>query len=423
MSTVSNSTEAQVEGAMVVGARDAASAGASRPGSGAPLHTPSFGRVVASPSAVTESSAKTGRSVGYAGVVAEDGPPQRRHSVSRRGSLATVAFQQNVENRRWLELANAEMSAIERNSEDMAAFLRRRQSWKAFAEGKEAEAQADGRSTAPISYRRRQSTQLRESVDWSSIPPPQQISPVLTDALQRGSAILEHARRKDDAGDATVSTSYFLNHTLTSATIPSPARGSARPRRKLSSLAKRLRPGTAEPPESLMPPPLPRSETPEVLVQGAGGKMTRKVVGATLPPCSDQSPVYKYGGIKGADEPPLPLSPERVRGMVPTERDAFMRRRALGRGRRQYFSKEHDKVTVVTGTVDYASLLEEQVNQRADLAHADVQYVQLMDTLDKINYTMQRKFSKMLKQENLLQLTGLANPGSRPEDTDPTSVD
>jgi len=308
------------------------------------------------------------------------------------------------------------MKAIVKNSQDMESFLRRRQSWKGTVRNSLkdfAEAIGTRSRSLPQGEVSPEPTPKRDSDDWTQMPGPQQISPLLQDALNRGSAILEHAAKKSSVG-GVVNTAYYLNHTTTTANIPSPkAPSRSQRRRQLGALARRLRPGTAENPfgSEHLPPALPEtiraaSCPPEVLIEGARGSMVRKVVGARMPQCSDQSPLYKYGGIRDGDEPPLPASPERLRGMAPAARDNFVNRRKLQPLRRQYAPREPEKVTVVTGTVDYGSLLDEQRTQRSTLEHNDAQYEELMDTFDKINIAIHRRFSRMLKQSDLLQLSG-----------------
>eukprot|EP01062_Namystynia_karyoxenos_P056439 TRINITY_DN47404_c0_g1_i1.p1 TRINITY_DN47404_c0_g1~~TRINITY_DN47404_c0_g1_i1.p1 ORF type:complete len:443 (+),score=118.24 TRINITY_DN47404_c0_g1_i1:85-1329(+) len=332
-------------------------------------------------------------------------------NMPRRGSLATEAFRQASENKKWKQKTMAEMDEIGRNTAEMESFLRRRQSWKQAPAIVDPAEQLKGVVRRPSHFARMQGDRRESDLDWASFPAPQQYAPLLSDVLNKGSAILDHAKEKLLCDHTQVETKFYERHTLTSGVMPAARRA---PRRHhLGTLARQLRPGTAEAKGRIMPPELPaRAETPNSVPAAATASPERqRIVGARLPTCSDHSPVYKYASV-GEDEPPLPVSPERVRGMAPSARDAYDRRLQLRKkGRLRYHGREHDHVTVVTGTVDYAGMLADQEAEHARLADADQEYNRMITTLEEINHAIARRFSRMLKADHILNLGGLGNPG------------
>lgn len=151
-------------------------------------------------------------------------------------------------------------------------------------------------------------------------------------------------------------------------------RASPAKRRERDGLIRRFRPGTAEN-ERLATPQ--RGERNRALASDAGA-------------VSAQSPANKY---------PQLLSPRKEKTGQPSARTAWEMRARSGKGRRAMaqFPRQPERLTLVTGAVDYKSLLQDQTEQRRSLAEHDRKYGEMMIRFDEINYLNQRKLSKLLK--------------------------
>eukprot|EP01062_Namystynia_karyoxenos_P045956 TRINITY_DN34286_c0_g1_i1.p1 TRINITY_DN34286_c0_g1~~TRINITY_DN34286_c0_g1_i1.p1 ORF type:complete len:445 (+),score=142.00 TRINITY_DN34286_c0_g1_i1:75-1337(+) len=341
--------------------------------------------------ALSPSSKRT--SVSFQGPEAElrtDAPPARRQS--RRGTLATLAYEQAMQNQKYKLRAEEEMADITRDSEDLEGFLRRRASWKegcstsiqefaskireACSTRKAAERflRGVGRAAKGIGEDddAEEEEQAEEGKQQGTGALAQQLS-LLKETIG-DSAILQWAakKREDDADDSDI---YFdsagtygvVTHCLTRSVMPSVMRATKDRRDEREMLIRRFKPGARENEESSL------QQLP-----GEGSK------GVSL-----QSPQRKY---------PQLLAPIRSQSAGGTARTVWERRRA-GRGRSAiaHFPRHRETVTVVKEAVDYATLLQDQREQHRSLADHDAAYHRMMAQFDRINYLNQRRLSRLLK--------------------------
>jgi len=184
------------------------------------------------------------------GSMASIGSPERK--VSRRGTLATIAFETAMSNQKYKMRTDAEMEAITKDSEQIEGFLRRRNSWK----------EGCSHSIAEFASKIREACSMRKAAqaflrgvgrntnfdDPSKTKELQDQTFTVLKATIGQSAILEWvAKKEDDEGTGrVVSTDLYDMHTTTSAVLPSVVRVSQGKRQERGHLIRRFKPGTEE---------------------------------------------------------------------------------------------------------------------------------------------------------------------------------
>lgn len=325
-------------------------------------------------------------SVGSRGSVGRRGSSAgSARTPSRKGSLATQAFQQAMDNRKYRERTDDEMDAIAKDSEDIEGFLRRRQSWK----------EGCGHHIAMFASQIREACGAKKAADKflnkalgrglakKEDDPAQALANSLNGGPQHlswghfagPSAILEWAASNETAKTHDRSNAYSVTKPVTTAVLPSAVRQSPEKRGERNGMIRRFRPGTSENTNMSTPPKELRAKTPLSTGHGA---------------VSGQSPANKY---------PQLCSPRQEGKKVVTAKATWEKQARCGKGRKAmaHFPRQQDQVTLITGSVDYGSLLQDQREQQSRLADHNAKYEELMTRYDEINYLNQRKLSRLLK--------------------------
>eukprot|EP01065_Artemidia_motanka_P004638 TRINITY_DN12208_c0_g1_i1.p1 TRINITY_DN12208_c0_g1~~TRINITY_DN12208_c0_g1_i1.p1 ORF type:complete len:507 (+),score=153.03 TRINITY_DN12208_c0_g1_i1:65-1585(+) len=392
--------------------------------------------------------------------------------ASRRGTLATLAFQQAMENQKYKLRAETEMEAITRDSEDIEGFLRRRNSWKEGCSHSIAEFASKIREAC--SMRKAAQRFLRgvgkEPVEQKpvEVTESQSIGSVLRQTLGK-SAILDWVAKKED-DDGNHCGELYSVRTCTKAVLPSVVRATHQKRIERGQLIRRFRPGT---PDNVLFVSQEEEEAGALRPRGAVRSLVTALhaVGASVAPASsveqaaaavaqqlpDLEPLLVQYGWNGetfapgltrgvaerfatdlklsapasahyrqptpldatsaqspASKYPQVLSPIRDHTQRSSARAVWERRRAQrGRGAMAHFPRHHDRVTVVKGPVDYAALLQDQSEMHKALADHDNAYLDMMDRFDRINYLNQRRLSRLLKP------VGWVSPDGEPHEDEP----
>eukprot|EP01064_Diplonema_japonicum_P004970 TRINITY_DN13296_c5_g1_i1.p1 TRINITY_DN13296_c5_g1~~TRINITY_DN13296_c5_g1_i1.p1 ORF type:complete len:329 (+),score=61.06 TRINITY_DN13296_c5_g1_i1:23-1009(+) len=266
---------------------------------------------------------------------------QSSPSVKRK-SLATAAYEQAMSNQNYLTKNSDEMAILSQDNTELQSFLQRRQSWK----------DGCGHSIAIFASRMREAmaakkaankflqTALGRKLKLNNGPAKPQTLPGLGP-----SAILDYASKKREqlVGEAPppAKRDVYSTFTCTKAIVPTTKRRA------------------------------PKPNSPNAITDVPRANLSQTFAETETPPPKRLSPLKTHP----------PVAPN------------FPNKSAI-------LPREHDRVTVVTGTVDYPKLLEDQRETFEVLKQKDQEYNELIETYDKIQYNIQRKFSMLLKVDN-----------------------
>ena len=298
------------------------------------------------------------------------GREKRLGSGARRKSLATVAFEQAVENNAYRLRNEDELDVLKKDNEELQNFLHRRQSWKDNC-GLSISNFANRMQEAMVT-RKAASKFLRRSLGRKMGPTEAGTTKFQNLPSLGDSAILDYASKKQNKTPTQpVSVDIFGSHVI-QAVLPSsmPPRN-ANKKLDRHNIISRYRPGAPDNEEELH------------RASRNSGIMSLKMRDRprTAPARSKRS------------------SPSQTMD-IPTS----------------YYQRGCDPVTIVTGTIDYTAMLDDQAAHQRVVSLKDLEYQQLIDTYDKIQESIQRKFSALLKVDNRTFLNLGIDLSSQPGD-------
>eukprot|EP01063_Lacrimia_lanifica_P028334 TRINITY_DN4113_c0_g2_i1.p1 TRINITY_DN4113_c0_g2~~TRINITY_DN4113_c0_g2_i1.p1 ORF type:complete len:441 (+),score=102.06 TRINITY_DN4113_c0_g2_i1:96-1418(+) len=321
---------------------------------------------------------------------------ESRGARGPRKSLATLAFEQASENRSYAKYVDDSMQGFTLDSEELRMFLERRQSVQEGC-GHSLGRFVDDIQSAMVTRAgmHKAAEKLLETIGREYNPAngaPLELVAKKEEGLGVPSTILEHAARKQSEllEGSPKRTETSGTHTMTTARMTMPNGGSspqgpmaAAKRKHRRELIERFRPGATENQAALLQSRMQREPLHK----------QSTLYKDVLPPESRHSNVMKYN-IK---------NPPKVGRVAPSAALQSTTPNVKGR-----HVQEQELVTVVTGPVDYASLLEQQKEHTQLLADANAEYTNLIDAYDRIQFGIQRRFSALIKQKT--PITGVKQP-------------